>query len=255
MRRPFVLTLLALVAGLVPLPTHAQEPGALPKGETVLADFIEATGGKAAYEKLKNRVSSGTAEFAGANITGKFQVFEAAPNMASAVLDLGAHGKGVEGTDGKDAWEVSVEGERLLEGEEKEDTIREATFNDELHRKELYDKIECVGVEEVEGKPAYKVVFTPKSGKPMTEFYDKASHLLVKSISTSKSPKGEITVESIRGDYKRVDGILLPFTITEKALGQQLTVKFTEIKHNVDIPADTFKRPASLAGAEKKKAD
>ena len=28
----------------------------------------------------------------------------------------------------------------------------------------------------------------------------------------------------------------------------------TEIKHNVDLPADTFKRPAALDEAEKKKA-
>ncbi len=37
----------------------------LPKADDVLDQFVEATGGKAAYEKIKNRVSKGTMEISG----------------------------------------------------------------------------------------------------------------------------------------------------------------------------------------------
>ena len=40
----------------------------LPKGEDVLKQYVEATGGKAAYEKVKNRVMKGTLEIPGAGI-------------------------------------------------------------------------------------------------------------------------------------------------------------------------------------------
>jgi hypothetical protein len=52
-----------------------------------------------------------------------------------------------------------------------------------------------------------------------------------------------------------VDGVLIPFTATQKILTQQIVVKMTEIKHNVDLPADAFRRPAPADEPAKKKAD
>ena len=61
-------------------------------------------------------------------------------------------------------------GDRLLDGDEKDEFIKEAEiFNDEIRWKEVYDKAECTGIEDVDGKPAYKLVLTPKSGKPTTK--------------------------------------------------------------------------------------
>ena len=256
MRRPLVFSLIALIPALGQLSASAQEKGELPKAEKVLADYIEATGGKATYDKFKSRTITGTLEIPDANITGKIQIFQKAPNLISVTTEVGPAGKTVQATDGKSAWEISpLTGERLLDGDELEDFLRKATFNEELHRDELYKKVECVGIEDVEGKPAYKIVLTAKTGKTETEYYDKVSHLLVKETMTAKSPMGEISVDTIPGDYKKVDGLLIPFTATQKALGQQVVVKIDEVKHNADIPADTFRRPASLEKATQKKAE
>ena len=256
MRRRFIFAAIVLCAASGHLPARGQEPGPLPKAETVLDQYIEATGGKAAYEKVKNRMMLTALEITGAPKPITIRIFAAAPNSFALVMEDTPVGKIVKATDGKSAWEISpVTGDRLMEGAEKEEFIRSATFNDDLHVKELYDKVECVGVEDVDGKPAYKLVLTAKSGKTETKFYDKASHLMVKETSTTKGPMGEFTVEGVPSDYKTYDGILYPFTVTEKGAGQQMVAKISEIKHNVEIPADTFKRPASLDGAEKKKAD
>ncbi len=252
----FVLAVIALCAASGPLPGVAQEAGALPKAETVLAQYVEATGGKALYEKFKTRTTTATVEIPAANISGKLQIFQAAPNKISVVTELGPAGKSVQGTDGTSVWEISpLTGDRLLDGAEKEDFLRKATFNEEIYKMELYKKVECVGIEDVEGKPAYKIVLTAKTGKTETEFYDKASHLLVKESTTTKGPMGEFEVESFPTDYKKVDGILFAFKATQKMLGQEIVIKLTEIKHDAEIPPDTFRRPASLDGTEKKKAD
>jgi hypothetical protein len=254
MRRPFALAAIALLSTLA-RPATAQAPSDLPKADTVLDQYVEATGGKAAYEKLKNRKVSGNIEVAGQNLKGTIKITQAAPNRMVTVTDIENVGQFTEGTDGKSAWKLStLLGDRLLEGEEKETFLRRATFNDEIRWKEVYDKVECVGIEDVGGKPAYKLVLTPKAGKPITKFYDKASHLLVKELLSDKGPMGEVEVESYPGDYKKVDGILIPFTLTQKVADQSIELKLSEIKHNVDIPADTFKRPAVLDEAEKKKA-
>ena len=261
MRPRIVFSVIALFSAVAQPAVQAQEPGSLPKAETVIEQFIEASGGKAVFEKFKNCTQMGTVEIPGAGITGKIQVYQAAPNQMAVMMDVGPAGKTIEATDGKDVWEVSpITGERLLEGVEKEDFLRDARFNDDLYVKELWAKVECVAVEDVEGKPAYKLAFTGKTGKTVLKFYDKTSHLLVKEVATAKSPMGEITVETFPSDYKKVDGQLVPFKATQKLLGQQLIVTLTEVKHDAEIPPDTFKRPKSLDPApkkdeEKKKAD
>jgi zinc protease len=255
MRSPLVLAVV-IVSALGHVPARGQEPGALPKAETVLADYIKATGGEEAYKKCKNRSLTGTIEIPAQNVTGKIQLFQAAPNQISVTTEIPNVLKQVQATDGKDAWELNnLTGDRLLADAEKDEFIRKAIFNEELQKKGLYDKIECVGIEDVDGKPAYKLVLTGKGGKMETEYYDKTSHLLVKETATAKTPMGEIEVEVFPGDYKKVDGLLIPFSMTQKALNQEIKIKMTEVKHNVDIPPDTFRRPAALADAAKKKAD
>ncbi len=62
----------------------------------------------------------------------------------------------------------------------------------ELNWRDLFSKTETVGSENVEGRDCYKVVLTPKTGKPMTQYFDKQSGLMVKVVMTLKGPMGEI---------------------------------------------------------------
>jgi zinc protease len=254
MRPKLVLNLLCVAVVCGQARARAQEKPDLPTADTVLSQYIEATGGKAAYEKLKNRVSTGTIELPAANIKGTIKLTQAAPNKAFLFFELGPAGETRRGTDGKTAWEIStLTGERDLDGDEKDSFIRETNFYKELLWKDLYSKVECAGVEDVDGKPAFKVVLTPKSGKPVTEYYDKTSHLIVRQTAISATPMGEITVDSYPTDFKKVDGVLIPFTNTQKLLTQEIVMKLTEIKHNVDLQADAFQRPGKAQEPPKTK--
>ena len=255
MRRLFLPVLFIFVITGQP-PARGQAKPDLPTADEVLDQYIEATGGKAAYKKQTSRVMTGTIEITGANLKGTMTVTQAAPNKVFLVMNIGPIGETKQATDGKDAWEVSaINGERDMMGDEKDAFIREAFFYKELDWKDLYAKTECVGIEDVEGKPAYKIVLTPKSGKPTTQYYDKTSHLLIKQTSTTATPMGDLVVDVYPSDYKITDGILIPMTATQKILTQQMVMKMKEIKHNVDPPADLFKRPAPKDEPAKKKAD
>ena len=201
----------------------------MPTADKVMADYLEATGGKAAYEKLKNRVASGTIELPAANLKGPIKITQAAPSKVVMFFELGPVGETRRGTDGKTAWEVSTAtGERDIDGDEERDAfLRESSFNKELNWKELYAKVECVGIEDVNGKPAYKLVLTPTTGKPVTEYYDKVTHLVVKQTSISTTPQGELTVDVYPTDFKEIDGIKMPFTTTQKVFEQEIVMKLT----------------------------
>ena len=241
------LRLAFLLACVAPVMRAAVAADPLPKAETVLDDYVTATGGKAAYEKLKNRVAKGTIEVTGAGIKGTIEIKQAPPAKMNTVVDLGQLGKTIQGTNGEVAWdETAITGNRVLEGEEKEAMIRQAAFDSEIHWKSRYEKAECVAVEDVAGKPAFKIVLTPKSGKPVTQYYDKATKLIVKSVMKTIGPSGELTIESFPSDFKKVDGVLMPMVAKQQILTQEVVIAMTEIKHNVELPADAFKIPAAI---------
>ncbi|HKI19792.1 MAG TPA: hypothetical protein VKA15_18030 [Isosphaeraceae bacterium] len=232
-----------------------QATAKLPKAEDVLDHYVAATGGKAAYEKLTNRVSRGTLDIVAANIKGKLTVTQAAPNKLTTLTDLGPVGTSRQGTDGQVVWESStISGERILEGEEKDTALMQAIFNGELHWQERFVKAECVAVEDVDGKPAAKILLSRKNGKPIVEYYDTASHLLVKQVITTMGPMGEMTIEQYPGDYKKFDGVLIATSLKQKVLGQEIVLSFTDIKHNVKLPADTFALPKEIVEIQAKKA-
>lgn len=239
-------SLLAFAVLLLAPSLRAQDKD-LPKAEEILDKYVDATGGKAAYEKLKNRHSKGKIEIVGLNVTGTVEIYQEAPKKLSSVTVLEGAGTITQGTDGTIAWSIDPNtGERLLEGPEKVNFIRDATFNSEANWREEYKTVETVGLEDVDGKPAYKLTLTPNEGTPLTSFYDKESGLLVKISQIAQTPQGEIPVDSTPGDYREVDGVKMPFTTTQALAGIELKISVDEVKHNVEIPAETFAVPEAI---------
>ena len=84
---------------------------------------------------------------------------------------------------------------------------------------------------------------TPKEGQPETRYYDKKSYLLVRTNMILKTEMGEIPTEMSVSDYRSVDGVLMPFHLKQKVLGQEFTVTHESIRTNVEIPKERFALP------------
>ena len=220
---------------------------ALPKAETILDHYVEVTGGKAAYEKRKNEVSTGTVEFAAQGLKGTVTRYAAAPDKSYAVMDLDGVGKIESGSLNGIAWEKSaMMGPRIKNGEEKAQTMRESTFNAALNWRKMFSKAETVGVETAEGEECYKVTLTPNDGKPETAFFSKKTGLEVKRSTIAASPMGEIPVEAIASAYKDFDGVLQPTKVVQKLAGQELVITIQTVKTNEEFPSDRFDPPAEI---------
>ena len=230
----------------------------LPKGEVIVDQYVDATGGKAAYAKLKNRLVKGTLEFVGMGIKGPTTSYHARPAKQYFVFEAEALGNIEAGTDGTVAWGITaMMGPEIKEDEERAALLREAAFDGTVNWRKLYKKAECVGVEAVDDKPCYKVVMTPNEGRPDTRYFDKESHLVVKTTTELKTMMGVVPIEATIGDYKQVDGILIPHKIEQVVAGMQRMLFVTEsVKHNVEMPADRFKLPEQIqALVDKSKAE
>jgi hypothetical protein len=227
----------------------------LPKAETILDKFVEATGGKAAYAKVHGDISTGTMTFVAMGLTGNLVSYSQAPDKRLIEITLEGIGKISEGTNGEIAWSMNaMQGPRLKEGDEKADTLLQAHYNPDAQWRDLYKSAETVAVEQVDGKDAYKIVLTPKSGSKLTKWYDKQSNLIVKWGATSKSPMGEIAIEAFPTDYRKEGDLLLPHKMVMKAAGQDLTMTIDKVDYNAEIPKEKFDPPAEVKALMNKPA-
>jgi hypothetical protein len=241
-----------LLAGLLCVPLLFAAD--VPSGEKILQNSLERSGGAAAFARLKSVVMTGTVEMAGHNISGPITLYQQ-NGKSYTVIELPGVGKVEEGFDGKTAWESNMlQGARIKDGEERAAMERSARISVLDSWREVYTSAKTVGSEDVGGKPAWKVEMTPKEGKPETFFFDKATGLLVRSTETLATAMGDIPVESELSDYRPVDGVQTPFTMTQKAMSQTMVMHFAKVTYNAPIPPDRFDLPAPVkALAEKSK--
>jgi hypothetical protein len=249
-----VKTLLGIL--ITPALMLAQAPAAaeLPKAEAVLDRFVEVTGGKAAYEKRKTEAQTGNVEFLGQGIKGTISAYAAAPENSYMSMELEGVGKIEQGFTNGVAWEKSaMMGPRVKSGGELAQVRRESTFNAPLHWRKLYSKVEMAGMESVNGEDCYKIVLTPAEGKPETDYFSKASGLLVKRVMVANTPLGDIPTETVLSDWKQMGGVLQPARMVQKAAGQQIAITMETAKVNEPIPDGTFDLPADIKKLTEKK--
>jgi hypothetical protein len=231
-----------LLAALSPVAT----PADLPSAETLLQHYVERSGGADAWAKARNSRTTGTVEIAGRSITGTVEVVEEGVKSLTAI-DLAGIGKIEQGFDGETAWERNaIQGARLIDGDEKNALKRSSAFALANSWKDEYSGARTLGEENLDGKPAWKVEMTPKEGKPETFYFDKESSLLVRMSAVVTTPLGDIAADVTLSDYRAVDGIQTPFTMTQGAMGQTIVMHFDKIVYNATLPKDQFALPAEV---------
>ena len=243
---------LALLAASLPI-FGADE--ALPSVETVYNHFIAATGGKAAYAARHSLVEHATIDFAKQGLMGSLTIYESAPDHYLGLTELPGIGKIATGSNGEVAWEnTALQGPRIKQGVERADALREGAFNAPLYWQKLYPKAETTGSETVEGHDCYKVVLTPKEGKPMTEFYDKKTGLMIKTMATVTSQMGDVNAEILYDDYRKDGDVLSPHRMVNRAAQQEFVIQINSVEVNPDLPKDRFDLPSEVQALLNKSA-
>jgi hypothetical protein len=237
----------AFLAALACSIAVAAPDAVLPKADVILDKFVEATGGKSAYDKVHTEKWTGTFELIGKGVKGAVTAYRSEPNKSVTVIELEGIGSIQDGTDGQTAWTLSsLQGPRIKQGDERAVTMREASLRGAVDWRKMYKNAETTGVENVDDQPCYKVVLTPNEGKPETRYFDKKTNLLVKLTMQLASPMGEIPTETLVSDYKEQNGLTAPRKVHQKALGQEFLITINQVEYNVDMPKDRFDLPAEI---------
>jgi zinc protease len=223
----------------------------MPSGASLIDRYIQKSGGAAAYAKAKTTIMTGTVTVTGANISGNVSIYQEGLKFYELV-DIAGIGKIESGFDGETAWENSaLQGPRILEGDEKIEAKRAAMLAVVSNWRQVFKEARTTGSEDLDGKPAWKVEMIAKEGKPETFYFDKDSGLLVKTTSVRTTPLGNIPAESDMSDFRPVNGIITPFTLTEKAMNQNMVLKFSAVSYNSEMPKDRFALPPEIKAVKK----
>jgi hypothetical protein len=219
-----------------------------PTGEQILDRYIEVTGGKTAYDKVRTEIVTGTMEMKAQGIKGKMTGYRNEKNESYNALEIEGVGKIEEGYHNGIAWEKSaMQGPRVKTGEEKAFFAREAVIGRDSRWRDLYVSAEFKGEETIAGSACYKVVLSPKDGsRPETRYYDKQTGLLKRVTMTMSTQMGDLPVESTFLEYREFGGLKAPVAIQTKMAGQEMGIAVTNVEYNQPIPAEKFVPPADV---------
>ena len=216
----------------------------LPSLDAVLQKYIDAIGGKDAQAKITSRVIKGKVDLVGVSRGGKLEGYMMAPNKSLMVLEVHPIGVTKEGFDGRAGWVFSQKaGMRNLKGPELTALASDADFYHDLRIKELYPTTKLLGKTKSGFRELYVVQAIPRDGAAEYFYFDVESGLLFRRDATRQTPEGIVRAEIYYGDWREVDGIRLPFSITHSMGQMTLALTIEEVKHNVPLEDAMFRCP------------
>jgi len=128
----------------------------------------------------------------------------------------------------------------ILEGEKLEELKNQAIVNPFLYYKENKVKLELVGMENINGIPAYKIITTSTNDKKTSHYYDKESNLKIREVSSVTSPKGTFSQIIDMSDYREIDGIRFPHKLIQDMGPRAIELNVTSIEVNSGIDDSIF---------------
>jgi hypothetical protein len=243
-----------LLAGGVPAGVEVSAQAALPAGDALVDGHVKAAGGRAVFDRLSTRVMKARIEVPGANVSMTVTTWAARPNRTRTVVESDLLGRIERGFDGAVGWEVSTTGgPRVLEGTELDDAARDNVFDGLASWRDWVATAETQGPAVVDGRPAWKVVVTPKRGSAQTYYFDQATALAVKIETVVRTAAGDAPVETYAAEYRDAGGVLMPYRLRQVVAGRELVTTIDSIACNGEVPAGQFDLPGEIRALVAKK--
>jgi hypothetical protein len=207
--------------------------------DDVINKHVAALGGKENLNKIQNVVMEGNLSIQGTEIALTLTQVNNKLNRQD-ITAMGMHGFDMM-TD-KEGWQyMPFQGMQKPEPK-TEDEVKKSQSDLDIAGP-LVDyaakghKVELLGKEDVDGTECHKLKATLAGGKEVTFFIDPASNMIIRAKETRKFNGQDAEMQTDFSDYKDVEGVKMPFSITQ----QFGTVLISTIKVNQTIPESLFK--------------
>ncbi len=235
----------------------AQQVVQAQSADEIIQKYFETTGGMEQWKKVKSLKSTGTVKQGGMDFP--FVFLQGENGMTKNSFTFQGKEMVSPAFDGKEGWSINfmtMKAEKM-ESEDAENMKRAAgEFPDPfLDYKTKGYVASYEGKEKFDGTECHKIklVKTPQlvDGKEeenvTTYFFDLENNVPIasKSIVMKGEAKGS-TSEMVMSDYQEVNGLFMPFSISQRFNGQEVvSIKINSYQVNVPVDKKEFAFPAS----------
>lgn len=226
---------------------EAPPENAFPAAADLLAKSVEAVGGKAKLESVKSFHLEGTIGAPKQNLSGKVETWWKGGDfyMVQTIPGLGINRSGKKGDL---IWaEEPINGLRKLEGKEAEQHMWASSLLLTADWRDFFETATTVAERTIDGKKAYDIELSAKSGAVLTVTIDTTSYLMVEQSFKVFSPLGSMPVTIRSTDYRDVEGMKIPYKQVTDASLMELTQELSVVELNAEVDEANFGMPAEDA--------
>ncbi len=221
--------------------------------DQLVAKNIEAKGGPAAVHGMKSVRFTGKMIINGGQIQLAYTQTKKRPGEVRTEATLQGMTM-IQAYDGKDGWKVSpFQGRKdpeKMSADDCKSLMEDAEIGGPLvDWKENGSTVTYLGTEDVEGTEAHKLKVVRKNGDVNFVYLDPDHFLEIRILSQRTEQGAQIEVETDLGDYEKIDGMFVPFSIESgpKNSSDKQKVVLEKAEANVAVDDAAFRFPAAAA--------
>ena len=221
-----------------------QNSGSLPTVDELLTRYVEALGGAKAINAVTSRLIKGTLDIPGQSRGGSFETYTQAPNKGMSVLEAYPLGRVKGGFNGRSGWAQTAQGVQAIKTAADVASLqRDSDIYAAVRVKSNYSKVTLAGKSNIGYREMYVLDLQPAVGPVERLYLDAKTYLPARLNTVRKLGAVNTPVEIYFDDWRAVDGLQYPFSMSHRF--ERLTLSFTvkEIRHNVALDASLFEAP------------
>ncbi|MEY2440470.1 MAG: hypothetical protein QOI34_1855, partial [Verrucomicrobiota bacterium] len=233
---------------------HAHSQSApTPTVDELVAKNIEAKGGASAISSVKSLRLTGKLLVNQGQVQFAYLQTKALPGEVRTEATLQGMTL-IQAYDGKDGWKVSpFQGRKDPEKMSTDDCkslIEDAEIGGPLiDWKTKGSTVSYLGTEDVDGTPAHKLKVVRKNGDVNFVYLDPEHFLDIRILSQRVEQGAQIEVETDLGDYEKIGGMFVPFSIESgpRNSPDKQKIVLDKVEANVPVDAAVFQFPAAAS--------
>ena len=199
--------------------------------DQVIDAYVKAIGGKENLTKVQDVTQNMTASVQGMALTAVQQ--QKVPNKYRMAISMQGNEAFNMTSNGTKAAMSQMGNRQELQGKTLEAAKVQSTLFAELYYDQLGVKRSLAGVEKLSEGDAYKIELIMPGGDKVTDYFNVATGLKVRQITSTDAPQGAVNQTTDYGDYREVDKVKFPHKISS-SIGMQLEVQSVEVNKGLE---------------------
>jgi hypothetical protein len=241
----------AITPAATPQPTASGSP---PTIDQLLDKYVAALGGEEKLGRITTLMMKGTETAAGSannQAARTLEVYRKAPNRLMLVNTQGDNNS-MRAFDGESGWQQFGGRTMGMSATDLGMIRREAQFDRNHNLRAQFTRMSVIGKALIGEREVWVIEATPVETRigPMglereLLYFDASTGLLARRQIEAKTALGRIPLAIDFNDYREVEGVRWPFTVHQLFPNFSVTQRFSEIRLNVELEEERFKRPAA----------